>query len=189
MSVVTVWDDALPIGQEWTVDDLARLPDDGRQYELFDGVLVVSPSPFAPHQRAVRAIYRLLDNACPTELEVFFAPFDFQPTDKRSLQPDVMVVRRADVEDHAPLHKPLLLAVEVLSNSTAAKDQIFKRELYAKSLVAHFWIFDPRGEPTFTAHDLVDGAYKETHHVKGDAVAEVALPYLVRICPAEVVAG
>lgn len=191
MSVVTVRDERglLPDGRDWTVDDLANLPDDGLQYELFDGVLVVSPSPFAPHQRAVMAIYRLLYPACPPELETFVAPLDFQPTNRRSLQPDVLVVRRSDVHDEAPLRKPLVLAVEVLSNSTAAKDQVFKRDMYAKSQVAHFWIFDPRGEPSFTAHDLVDGAYKETHHVKGDAVAEVELPYRVRICPAEIVQG
>jgi hypothetical protein len=33
-------------GQPFTVRDLDRLPDDGRRYELLDGVLVVSPRPF-----------------------------------------------------------------------------------------------------------------------------------------------
>ena len=32
-------------GQPFTVDDLDRLPDDGRRYELLDGVLIVSPRP------------------------------------------------------------------------------------------------------------------------------------------------
>ena len=41
MAVVTVWSEELPLAPhgDWTVDDLVRLPDDGRQYELFDGVL------------------------------------------------------------------------------------------------------------------------------------------------------
>ena len=48
MSVVTVENEALnrllpDHEEEWTVDDLARMPDDGFRYELFDGVLVVSP--------------------------------------------------------------------------------------------------------------------------------------------------
>src|SRR5699024_966123 len=30
-------------GEEWTVDDLDRLPDDGLQYELLDGLLLVTP--------------------------------------------------------------------------------------------------------------------------------------------------
>jgi Uma2 family endonuclease len=191
MSVVTVWDERglRPDGGEWTVDDLANLPNDGMQYELFDGVLVVSPSPLAPHQRAAQAIYRLLYAACPPELEVFFAPFDFQPTNQRSLQPDVLVVRRADVNDEEPLHKPPLLVVEVLSKSTASKDQVFKREMYAKSQVPHFWIFDPRGEPSFVAYNLVDGAYEKTSFAVGDTAVDVELPYPVRICPAEIVEG
>ena len=36
---------------DWTVDDLRGLPDDGLQYELADGVLLVSPSPRPAHQR------------------------------------------------------------------------------------------------------------------------------------------
>lgn len=55
----------LPRSHEWTVDDLEHLPDDGLQYELIDGILLVSPAPMAPHQRAARAVFRLLDQACP----------------------------------------------------------------------------------------------------------------------------
>lgn len=34
-----------PAAGEWTVDMLRELPDDGRRYELLDGVLLVSPAP------------------------------------------------------------------------------------------------------------------------------------------------
>jgi len=39
--------------RDWTVDDLRGLPADGLQYELADGVLLVSPSPRPVHQRAL----------------------------------------------------------------------------------------------------------------------------------------
>jgi hypothetical protein len=39
-------------GQPFTVSDLDRLPDDGRRYELLDGVLVVRPRPTTVHQFA-----------------------------------------------------------------------------------------------------------------------------------------
>jgi Uma2 family endonuclease len=190
MSVVTVAREGslLPPSGEWTVDDLENLPDDGLQYELFDGVLVVSPAPFPPHQRAARAIFKLLDAACPPELEVFFAPLDFQPTRRRSLQPDVLAVRREDVDDHSPLHEPLVLAVEVLSKSTASKDQIFKRAMYADSVVPNFWIFDPR-VPEVTAYELGDDGYHEVAHARGDEVITAERPYPVRICPTEIAAG
>jgi hypothetical protein len=38
MSPVTV----MPRAGDWAVEDLDRLPDDGLQYELVDGVLLVS---------------------------------------------------------------------------------------------------------------------------------------------------
>jgi len=187
MAVVTVWDEGLPLVPfgDWTVDDLVRLPDDGRQYELFDGVLVVSPGPFPLHQRAVGALMHVLYPGCPADLEVFVAPLDFQPTKRRSLQPDVMVARRADVDDHGPLREPLVLAVEVLSKSTASKDQIFKRALYADSRVQHFWVFDPR-EPSLTTYELRDGDYVESIAVKGEQTAEVVAPFPVAVCPARI---
>jgi hypothetical protein len=40
MSVTGTWP---PPGQAFTVADLDRMPDDGRRYELVDGVLLVSP--------------------------------------------------------------------------------------------------------------------------------------------------
>ena len=87
--------------REWTVEDLRGLPDDGLQYELADGVLLVSPSPRPAHRRAVGRFFLELSATCPPELEVFTAPLDFQPTPRRSLQPDLLVVRKADVEQLA----------------------------------------------------------------------------------------
>src|SRR4051794_15111147 len=98
----------MPHDRDWTVDDLDALPDDGFRYELFDGVLVVSPAPVPVHQRAARALFRLLDAACPAELEVFFAPLDFRPNQRRSFQPDVLVVRRDQVGEKNIVQPPLL---------------------------------------------------------------------------------
>lgn len=69
----------LPRGTEdWTVDDLANLPDEGLRYELVDGMLLVSPAPRLVHQRAGGRLFRLLAAACPAHLEVFYAPVDWQ---------------------------------------------------------------------------------------------------------------
>src|SRR5258708_20924551 len=117
MSAVTVEHDKpplLPMFGDWTVDDLDTLPDDGLRYELFDGVLVVSPAPVPIHQRVVVELSFLLRHACPDHLEVFVAPLDFRPTRRRSFQPDVLIARRASVGQKC-LEKPLGLAVEVPS--------------------------------------------------------------------------
>jgi hypothetical protein len=51
MSAVTIAEAWPKPGEPFTVDDLERMPDDGRRYELIDGMLIVSPAPAMPHQR------------------------------------------------------------------------------------------------------------------------------------------
>ena len=46
--------------RDWTVDDLDLLPDDGLQYELLDGLLLVPPAPIPVHQRAIGRLLVLL---------------------------------------------------------------------------------------------------------------------------------
>jgi Uma2 family endonuclease len=193
MSTVTVENEALhrllsEDEEEWTVDDLARMPADGLRYELFDGALVVSPAPFVRHQRGAKALFRLLDTACPAHLEVFFAPLDFQPTRKRSFQPDLLVVRRENMPEEAVLAVPPLLAVEVVSKGSRSLDKVFKREMYATSGVDNYWIFDPR-RLEFVALRRDGDKYLEAATVTGTERIQLTEPYAVEICPAEIAKG
>ena len=171
----------LPRDREWTVDDLRHLPDDGLQYELADGVLLVSPAPRPAHQRAVGRLFVALQAECPPGLEVFVAPVDYQPTDRRSLQPDLLVVRREDVGEHA-IERPLLLAVEVLSPSTRAKDLLVKRALYADSGVAAFWVVD-LDVPSITGWRLEQGEWVDEQVAVSDEHFVVETPFLVTVVP------
>ncbi len=119
-------------GEEWTVDDLDRVLDDGLQYELLDGLLLVTPAPVVLHQRAIGNLYLLLRSACPAGFEVFLAPVDWRPDVRTSLQPDLLVVRDEDV-GVKNVTAPLVLAVEVLSASTRRNDQVLKRSKYEDS--------------------------------------------------------
>lgn len=177
MTTVTV----MPRGGEWTNADLAALPDDGLQYELADGVLLVSPAPRPRHQVVIGELYLLLRAACPPGLQVLMAPVDFQPTSRRSLQPDLLVVRRSDVGE-TNIVAPLLLAVEVLSPSTRSKDLLLKRGLYEDSGITSYWTVDP-DEPSVTALELRDGAYAQAGRAEGDEVLELSLPFSVRLSP------
>ncbi len=182
MTSVTV----MPRGGDWTVADLADIPDDGLQYELADGVLLVSPAPRPVHQRVIGRLFQLLQAAVPPELEVFFAPLDFQPSRRTSLQPDLLVVRRSDVGE-LNITAPLLLAVEVLSPSTRAKDLILKHGLYRDSGVASYWVVDPL-VPSLTAWQLVDGGYVEVAQVEGDQATTLTAPFEVTVTPAQLLA-
>jgi Uma2 family endonuclease len=178
MSDVTV----MPRGDQWTVADLASLPDDGLQYELADGVLLVTPAPRPRHQVVVGELHLALRAACPPDLQVLLAPVDFQPTDRRSLQPDLLVVRRTDVAE-TNIVRPLLLAVEVLSPSTRAKDLLLKRGLYEDSGVGSYWVVDP-DVPSVLALELRDGRYVEAGAASGSEQLALELPFPIRITPA-----
>jgi Uma2 family endonuclease len=171
----------MPRDHEWTVADLAGTPDDGLRYELVDGVLLVSPAPTNRHQIAVGELYVLLRAACPPDLRVMLAPTDYQPTDRRSLQPDLLVARRADIGDD-PISAPLLLAVEVLSPSTRSVDLLLKRGVYAESGVAAYWLVDP-AVPSVQALRLVDGEYVEVGRAEGDQVLALDEPFPLRVVP------
>lgn len=181
----------MPLDREWTVDDLDNLPDNGLQYELFDGVLVVSPAPTRAHQLALKWLFLLLHDACPPELETLFAPFDFQPTDRRSAQPDILVVRSDDPDNKAQRVPPLLV-VEVLSPSTKTKDLVLKKHMYETSGVPLLWVFDPGLDKTgllsLTVHELIGGAYRQTVAVHGGDSLDVDQPFPVRISPADLIA-
>ena len=178
-------DPLLPPFRDWTVADLEGLPDDGLQYELLDGMLLVSAAPVPVHQRAIRKLARLLDDACPASMELFIAPLDWQPDLRTSLQPDLLIVRNEDVGPKN-VTAPLVLAVEILSPSTRRKDLLLKKSKYEDVGVASYWVVDP-AKPSFTAFELSQGSYRITAEATHDRSAEVEWPFQLRITPSALV--
>jgi Uma2 family endonuclease len=130
----------------YTADMVRALPDDGQRHELVHGELLVTPAPRALHQEVVRRLERALEDY--TERvgigHVFHSPADISWTDDTLVQPDVFVVPLEDARtlDWARM-TTLLLAVEVLSPSTARADRFTKRRLYQEVGVPTYWIVDP----------------------------------------------
>jgi Uma2 family endonuclease len=171
--------------RDWTVDDLDLIPDDGLQYELLDGLLLVTPAPTSPHQRASARLFLLLTAACSPGLEIFYAPLDWRPDRHTSLQPDLLIVRDGDVEIKN-ITRPLMLAVEILSPSTRRKDLFLKRSKYQDAGVQSYWIVDPQA-PSITALELVDGQYVTAGEATGDAAVTLEKPFPVTIVPATLI--
>jgi Uma2 family endonuclease len=130
----------------WTAEMARALPDDGRRYEVLDGALLVTPAPELMHQRAVMRLY---DHLKPyTESnglgETLVSPADIEFSPRRLVQPDLFVVpmegggRPKTWRDISSL----LLAVEVLSPSTARADRLRKRRIYQDEGVPEYWIVD-----------------------------------------------
>jgi Uma2 family endonuclease len=171
----------MPQRFDWTAEDLEQLPDDGLQYELIDGLLLVTPPPIVIHQRVLGRLHLVLAAACTPAYEVFFAPLEWRPDKSSSLQPDLLVVAR-DRVGVKNITQPLALAVEVLSPSTRRKDLVLKRSKYEDAGVESYWIVDPI-DHSVTVLDLVDGHYVQSAHVSAGSTHTAARPFPVRISP------
>lgn len=188
MSVVTIPETWPAIGQSFTTDDLDRMPDDGRRYELLDGVLVVSPRPGTIHQIVATRLAAVLSGACPEGMFVIAEPA-IQLTRTTEFDPDITVARDEDVGG-AKLTAPPLLAVEVRSPSTAMIDLTSKKAAYAAFGVPSYWIVVPDvRRPELTVFELADGHYEESGHVVGDQRFGGTRPFPVEVVPAGLVDG
>jgi Uma2 family endonuclease len=177
-------------GRPFIRADLEHMPNDGRRYEIIDGVLIVSAAPGRVHQRAVLRMARLLDDVCPAEFEVLIAPFAVGLADDTEMQPDVLVALRDQLTDH-DLPGPPALAVEVLSPSTRLFDLNSKRERHERAGTPSFWVVDPVARPDearLIAWELGSGRkYRRVADVTGEKEFAATLPYQVSVIPADLV--
>lgn len=130
----------------YTVDDLARFPNDGNRYELLDGVLLVTPAPAAVHQVVVSRIHTRLALALQnTGHAHVVGPGAVVRKPRTQLQPDLLVYpsRFAPTTDW-PRITGHWLAVEVLSRSSRVYDREFKRDAYFALGVEQVWLVDWR---------------------------------------------
>ncbi|MFT4188757.1 MAG: Uma2 family endonuclease [Aeromicrobium sp.] len=175
--------DLIVYGGPFTVDDLDTLPDDGYRHELLDGVLVMSPAPNTRHQDIALSLGILLRAHAPADHKVMIAPFDVRLGPRISLEPDLIVARRADITA-ARLPTAPLLAVEIASPSTRLIDLGRKRELLAQAGCPSYWTIEPDG-PELTVWALAGGVYVEEARVAADASWTATLPFPVTVTPAE----
>jgi Uma2 family endonuclease len=130
----------------WTYEDLFSLPDDGRRYEIIEGVLYEMPSPNLAHATVIAnliamlipLVNRLGGRWFTAPLAVFFQGAD-------PVQPDILVLLpgwEGRLARRGPEGAPDL-AIEVLSPSNRGHDLLTKRALYARAGVREYWLVDP----------------------------------------------
>ncbi|HEX3647611.1 MAG TPA: Uma2 family endonuclease [Pseudonocardiaceae bacterium] len=118
-------------------------------------------------------------------MEVLPAPFAVQPNDRTELQPDVLVARCEDLTDKNLPVAPIL-AVDVLSPSTALTDLNTKKAAYLRMGVPSYWVIDPR-RPSLTVFELdsTKFGYEQVAQVEGDKAFEATQPFPVRVVPTD----
>jgi Uma2 family endonuclease len=133
-------------GTVTTTEELLALPGDGLRHELLDGLHVVTLAPSYQHQLVLTQLLVHFANAVRGHegWRVLPSPADIVLGPKTLVQPDVFMVR---VEpDHMPLSWQdvgvPVIAIEILSPSTAARDRVVKRCIYRAAGVSEYWIVD-----------------------------------------------
>jgi Uma2 family endonuclease len=159
----------------WTVDDVAKLPADLR-YELIDGRLVLTPSPTPFHQFVGLELSYALRARCPDD--VFVSTDQSVLIDSRNEpRPDVVLIREEGADRTPVLAADVLLAVEIVSPDSVARDRRDKMKLYAYAGIPAYWVVDPLAERiTFTEFVLSEGrAYHQ--RVQTDGLVTIDRPW------------
>jgi Uma2 family endonuclease len=174
---------------EWTLDDLERLPDDGRRYEIIDGSLVMSPSPFVEHQRVANWLRRALERSIPPGLDVFEnVGVLLTPDPLRYVIPDLTALRvptdgSRDLRPYLP-PADVHLAVEIVSRGSMTFDRVTKPALYAEAGIPRYWRVE-RSDTGVTVHvhALAGGGLKEIRIVRPGETAGLTDPRPITLTP------
>ena len=179
----------------WDREQWDALPNDGKRYEIIDGVLYMSTAPSPWHQWISRQTQRLLY----TQIDdrglgiTFNAPVGLFMPGCDPAQPDLIVLRPDDrdlIMERRIETIPLLL-IEILSPSNLQHDLVLKRQAYARAGVPEYWVLRPQerdmlihSEPDATLGDFLhvlripaDGELRSpTRPFRAPAAAFFALP-------------
>jgi Uma2 family endonuclease len=169
------------VATKLTYEDYAKLPDDGKRYEIIDGELFVNPAPVLRHQFIVGNVYFRLRLYLEGRAggKVLMAPTDVVFANDRIVQPDVVVIKsdRDSIIGTKNIQGRPHLVVEVLSDGTRRYDEIQKRRLYESAGVEEYWVVDPELE-LLKIYRLSGGTYVLAAEVDTDKGGTITSPLL-----------
>jgi len=147
-----------------TYEHYRNAPESERErYELYEGELVMVPSPSLKHQLILGNLVDFLrrfvnDNDLGV---VLFSPLDVILSADTVLQPDILFVAKARAEILAAegIRGAPDLVIEILSEATAKRDRTYKKTLYARYGVKEYWLVDPEDE-TIEVFVLKENGYE-----------------------------
>jgi Uma2 family endonuclease len=138
----------VPPQDGYTVDDLFTLPDLPPHTELIDGSLVFVTPQRDFHSTMIDLLIAGLRVSAPKQLKVR-REMTVVLDRRNAPEPDVCVVRAEAVtglEQTRFEAADVLLAVEVVSPDSEARDRDTKPRKYAAAGIEHFWLVETAGE-------------------------------------------
>jgi len=134
----------------WTFDELVTaLPESNRPTELWDGELIMPPSPSFFHQQIANRFHDKLKAWVRKHRlgKTATAPLDMVLSPRRAVQPDVLFVGN----EHLHVIRDRVmgaadLVAEVISPESRRRDRIDKRDRYEQHGVREYWLIDPEAQ-------------------------------------------
>lgn len=149
---------------------------------MLDGTIVTAPAPLPRHSHAQGSARRFLGGPFQdddgrggpggwwifVEVDVALGPDDV-------VRPDLSGWRKSRLL-HPGGMRPIDVTpdwiAEILSPSTAARDRVQKRHLYARAGIPHYWLIDPEAR-VVEALTLRDGAWLEAGVFDEESTARI----------------
>ena len=160
--------------KKYTYEDYLKTLDDKR-YELIEGELLMTPSPVTKHQRiSVKLNFALTKFLTENNLgEVLHAPLDVYFDNENVVQPDILFIskERLNIIGEKNVQGAPDLVIEIISESTAYRDLVQKKKLYAKFGVKEYWIVIPE-ESSIEIYTLKDNTYQPYKTYSKDDILE-----------------
>lgn len=165
-----------------TYEDLMALEDAARA-EVIAGTIHVAPAPLPKHSKAQGSLRRFVGGPFDDDDGYggpggwwIFVEVDIQLGPHDIVRPDLAGWKRErlpDPADQRPIRAVPDWVCEVLSPSTATRDRVEKRNLYAEHGVGHYWIVDVDAR-TLEAFELHEGRWLLAGNFDEAALARIA---------------
>ena len=163
---------------DWTYEMYAALPEDGRRYEVVQGVLMMSPAPEMANQGVIQRINHYLDEQIFSTNRglVFTSPVDVVLSSQKVVQPDILVLLadHLDQIQEKCIIGPPDLVVEAISPGSVTYDRLVKYNLYEQAGVPEYWLVNLK-EQSIEVFVLEAGKYRSPGAFRNEQVVQSRL--------------
>jgi len=135
-----------------TIYDLEALPDDGNIYELFEGELSVAKAPSLKHQEIIGRFITIFNNYLDLHpIGQFWSTPGVIFDEYNSAIPDLAYIAKDRINQiasgiHIVSAPDLIIEIMSPGSENVRRDQVVKRQTYARFGVKEYWIVEPIAE-------------------------------------------